>query len=701
MTPAAQKDLPRPSAAGAARELPPEWAIERLIKTLGRIPAAAGKTLDALAKNPVLGPVVRLFSSVWFGIIILGLIGIYIAIGSGFHQLREAMEMTDLQFFDWWPMRILLVCLVLDLSIVTLRRIPLTLFKLGSWTVHIGIVTLITGSVWYFSQKVEGSVRIYLNQSVDHYYDVTERALYAYPMNADGTFDTQHPTITALPTLPIFFEHLAATGNPIDIAVDHAIPGSDARIRIVGYYPCAILQEDEQGLHAAGPGEKGMGSAVQLQLGKLTDSFGKNWLLGSEPRARILEANFPFAIEFLHHPDAQRVKDLQASFQGAEAITVRIPKLNIDRTYVVKQNEPIAVEGSPYTLIPRELQSMPMLSPGYERTSSSLLFVDVSRKDADKVSEYQRMCIFRYPELSADRVMENGAMARKKGVIDRDIQIVFHDAARTESWVVEADDGALSLITREAGGKSSTQPLGAASVSIPVPGVTGGQILVQVTDRIADAAISLKPDIIPPAMRPRGQQVMEILQFSMIDVEASQGNWTQRDIHIPFSPYAQVGTRPEGDQPAIVELPGGKRVGLLLATTEHKLPSTLTLTNFEPIKYPGAAQTIADYRSTLLAADGKSEPRKLQPHLNNPVADHGLFYFQSAWDGDENAPPEKRFSVIGVGNRPGIYVMMAGAILIALGIGYAFYIKPLLLKAKKEFLAKWAAARGSQKPSAV
>ena len=34
-------------------------------------------------------------------------------------------------------------------------------------------------------------------------------------------------------------------------------------------------------------------------------------------------------------------------------------------------------------------------------------------------------------------------------------------------------------------------------------------------------------------------------------------------------------------------------------------------------------------------------------------------------------------SVIGVANRPGIWVMVAGAGLIVLGIGYAFYVKPI------------------------
>jgi hypothetical protein len=698
---AAESPAPRPSPADLA-PTPPEWAVERLIKRLGKGPAAAGRALDALSKMPVIGLFVRLFSSVWLGIFILSLIGIYIAIGSGFPELRAKMEMTDLQFFNWWPMQVLLAALVLDLAIVTLRRIPLTLFKLGSWTVHVGIVTLIGGCVWYFSHKQEGSFRIYLNKSVNYCYDTTERALFAFPVNADGSFDLEHPTITPLPKLPIYYEHLPAHGNPVNITLPGAMPGTAAAVRIYGYYPCAVLQPDPDpsNIRPAAPGEKGLGPGIGLAFSgrapgtSQMSSMGQQWLFANTPASRLLDMNLPFVVEYLRQPTPQRLKDLQTSFEGSYALTVRIPKLNIERTYAVKPDEAIVVEGSPYTITPRDMQAMPMLSKGYEGTASNALTVDVVRKDAEKPFNYQRMCVARYPELSPDFIDEDGKKVRKQGGVDPDIQMVFHDASRTEVWIVEDAGGGLTVVARDAAGKSTSQPLSAAPVLVPVTGLSGGVLQLEMFKRLEDAAVTLKPVVVPPEQRPRGQQVMEVMQLSMIEVEVSEGAWKKDKIHVPFSPYAQVGDRPEGDQPAVVELPGGKKVGLLLATTRRELPSTLTLTKFEPIKYPGAAQTYADYRSTLVAVDKDSpEQRTLQPHLNNPASDHDLYYFQSAWDGKENQVPEKRYSVIGVGNRPGVYTMITGSILIALGIGYAFYIKPLLLKAKKEFLARWAAAQ--------
>jgi hypothetical protein len=55
------------------------------------------------------------------------------------------------------------------------------------------------------------------------------------------------------------------------------------------------------------------------------------------------------------------------------------------------------------------------------------------------------------------------------------------------------------------------------------------------------------------------------------------------------------------------------------------------------------------------------------------------------------------FSILGVGNRPGIWTMIVGAALMLTGIGYAFYVKPILLKYKKAQLAAWAAA--NRKPA--
>lgn len=672
-----------PTGTPSGNPPPPEWAIERLIKTIGKAPATVGKGLDHLAKLPIIGPIIRLFSSVIFGLVILGLIGTYIAVGSGFAGLRAKMEMTDLEFFDAWPMQLLLLLLVLDLSIVTLRRIPMTLFKMGSWTVHIGILTMITGCVWYFSCKEEGSVRIYLNQTVDHCYDVTERALYAFPMKADGTFDTANPRISRMPGMPIYFEHIAEQGNPLDYAMPNILGDNAKNIsaKVVGYYPSAVMPR---------------GVSIVLMNGQ---SISPEQRLLNSPAERILDADeAPFGIEYLRNPTPEQKKDLLASFEGKLGLVVRVPGQNIERIYPAEINKPITVEGTPYTLVPKEVGAIPMISKGYEGAFSSMLTVAVTRKDAQGTFEFERQSIFRFPERSPDWVMENGQKKRKQGGVDANIDIRFIDGTRPQIWVVEESAGAaskpiISIYYRE-NGKAVQAQTKDDLATIP---------LTQLPTLKLHAEAGGKPQIIPPTQRPRGQTAMDAMQLSIIELELTGPNgWKQGEVYIPFSPFATVGTeqdqdnpdeQPVGKPPAVVDVPGVGKVGLLMATTKRPLPADVTLTKFEPVHYPGAQKFYADYLSTIdVKNKSTGQQHTLVAQLNGPAADQGLYYFQSGWDGDDHAPPEKRYTVLGVGNRPGIWVMTTGALLIIAGIGFAFYVKPILLKKKKAQLAAWAAS---------
>ncbi|HUO07397.1 MAG TPA: hypothetical protein VM008_03785 [Phycisphaerae bacterium] len=688
---------PPPPPSPGPRPRPPEWLLETFFKTLGKTPGAAGKLLDRVAARPLIGSVVVFFSSVWIGIVWLFCLGLYIGIGSGLPNLRAKLEMTDLQFFDAWPMRIILTGLAITLIVVTLRRIPLTLFKLGVWTVHIGILTLIGGAVWYFSNKVEGSVRIYLNQHVGWFYDATERSLYAYKMNGDGTVDEPSRSMVPLPTLPFFYEHIQERKNPLDLPIPQSALAkispalNDAHVTITGYYPAADLAP--MNWRPARPDEKGgMGHAIALQLNDGMQTFSDSWLVAGVRSSRLLEFQ-QFAIEYLYHPTPERIRDLSASFDSAVGMTVRIPKLHIERTYTLDKPGPIPIEGSPYTITPQGISEMPMLSKGYENTQSSVLTVHVTRQDApDKTFEFDRMSVFRYPERSPDFINVNGKPVRKQNGVDPDIQIIFHDASKPQIWIVEDDSGQCTLIGRGADGRSLSTPFGPdRTLSLPA-GFPKLQIRIsQEADNVAE---TFGPRIIPAEQRQRGQTAMDAMQDSIVELRIIRGDWTSGPVYVPFVQFAQIGDPPIGRQPTVVDVPGVGPIGLILSTTERELPSDLQLTDFKAIKYPGASRTYENYISTLrVTPKSAGEPITLTPQLNDPVADHGLYYFQAAWDGDDNAAPAQRFSVIGVGNRPGVITMAVGALLMVLGIGYSFYVKPILLNMKKRELAEWAARK--------
>lgn len=144
------------------------------------IPAASPSETEAGASSrSILGAVFDLFSSVKFGIWILVILFIYMSVGSAgivypthpnllhpdawtYAQLRQwrPFEMTEFEWFHWWPFDVLIVLLCLNMTTTTLRRIPFSTINLGVWMIHTGIIMLALGSVYYFATKIEGDAPV-------------------------------------------------------------------------------------------------------------------------------------------------------------------------------------------------------------------------------------------------------------------------------------------------------------------------------------------------------------------------------------------------------------------------------------------------------------------------------------------------------------------------------------------------------------
>ena len=136
----------------------------------------AGQTGIPPATTATPGPVrllLELFSSIWFGVMLLTVLFVYCSVGSAgipVHPLiwrpdawlsvREVLELTEYDWFNWWPFTTLVVLVCLALVTTTIRRVRLDLVNLGVWLTHGGLIVLVLGSAWYFSTKVEGDVAV-------------------------------------------------------------------------------------------------------------------------------------------------------------------------------------------------------------------------------------------------------------------------------------------------------------------------------------------------------------------------------------------------------------------------------------------------------------------------------------------------------------------------------------------------------------
>jgi hypothetical protein len=115
-----------------------------LAGALGAVWAWLLAAWPALRYDPETGSGLRLFAS------------FVDAYGGTTLRRLPGVEMTELEFYSWWPLRIVLVLFVVNMMVATVRRIEFTFKNLGVLTVHTGIIVIALGSVYYQALKKEG-----------------------------------------------------------------------------------------------------------------------------------------------------------------------------------------------------------------------------------------------------------------------------------------------------------------------------------------------------------------------------------------------------------------------------------------------------------------------------------------------------------------------------------------------------------------
>ncbi len=127
---------------------------------------SAGEAKRRPSPSGIPGAILNLFSSVWLGIAWAALLFVYCSVGSAMPAVRQipALEMTEFEWFHWWPFNVLMLLLCANLIVVTVRRIPFRSVNLGVWAIHAGIIILCIGSYYYFGTKVEGDTPVFRRQ---------------------------------------------------------------------------------------------------------------------------------------------------------------------------------------------------------------------------------------------------------------------------------------------------------------------------------------------------------------------------------------------------------------------------------------------------------------------------------------------------------------------------------------------------------
>jgi hypothetical protein len=380
-------------------------------------------------------------------------------------------------------------------------------------------------------------------------------------------------------------------------------------------------------------------------------------------------------------------------------LRISIPSLGIEidepiRSVLLAQQElpftPIGETGYRYRVV--AVQDEIQLSSG----TASIAIVELQTPQG----RFRRW-VFDDPSLTRDVDLAGGGpMHGVATVVDESIEMRYLPGSGMAllTLVGGPDPSTLRLVNAIGAAEPEVLDL-AVGTTVSVP----GGLLVRLDRYEPRAVTESKPWIVPPSQRERDAGT----HFAMARLETPGrgGRWL-RFHHYPFEGPEQV-LRRHRYQPQLVTLADGRVVEVLFSRQREALPAEIILEEFVLTAhvggFTGESGSIRNWTSMLRfrEADGWTPPMAVS--VNDPVQHAGLSYFQAQWDPPDPARFEGdrasrglNYTVLGVGNRHGVYTQLAGCTIAVLGMMYAFYVKPILRRRQLESALAAAKARSTE-----
>jgi hypothetical protein len=766
-----------------------------------------------------LGLLLNLFSSIWLGVALLFLLFIYASIGSAgmpvkvnilrpdaWMPLREAVEMSEFQWFQWWPFKLLIALICINLSVATIRRIPLRVVNLGVWMIHTGIIVLAIGSVWYFGTKLEGDApvarrqvvaslpglepvaftatpgntvrlgsendpyllrvtgitpewellsgedagmraykvsvqvqhrdRMFIRELLAGYPEYTEDVVRsddpqqpfqrAKKVNPDGDPLVDRELELALEyapqehfylresralylrevgttewierpirRMPLFNDYIASPEsvwyvpgaerpplNPLEIAIPPADgtsdPLPDVTFQITEYLRYASMQTRRM------PGGDRLDPAATVRLDFASGDRQSYELRAFDPAASRVAGG---ALEFIWIDSVEQLKSLLEVRQPMLRIRVPSADVEIDAPITeVAANAPdlpfTEIDGTDYVYrVQTVYEGLPL-----QNRTVNLAIVDIRRGD-ETITRW----VSDDPAVQRDLIEGDAMSAHGRGnLIDENIEMVFRPGQRAGLRLVAGPkEDRLRLLSPDP--TSGAMIERAVRPGEPLP-------IAQGMDSTVTSYAPRSRSVTRPMIVPRRQRDPNVhLLASMVRIEIPDGIGSQ--LHwLPFHQYPferrEERLRRFSYQPTVVRLADGRDVELMFSRQRRALPQPVVLESFEVEShiggFTGRTPSIRDWISTVRFRDDDGLSDVMSVRVNDPVEHAGLWYFQSSWDPPD--PPRfegdpgsggLNYTVLGVANRNGVLVQLAGCCLAVIGMIYAFYLKPVIKRRRQ------------------
>ena len=313
-----------------------------------------------------------------------------------------------------------------------------------------------------------------------------------------------------------------------------------------------------------------------------------------------------------------------------------------------------------------------------------------------------RRWVFDDPSLTRD-VLDGAPMGdlSHSGTIlgDDSIEILYQPGNRSALLTIVAgpEEGRLRLLNVVG---TSTPEVVDLQVGVPFRLSGGLELLVRQYD--PRTILSSKPFIVPTSQRNRDAK--DFFSRLRVSVPSGGSQWLRYHMYPFEGPEWKL--RRHVYEPTTVTLSDGRRIELLFGRRRVPLPTEVSLEKFVLTShigdFDGDTSNIRDYTSLLRFRDrpGESWSEAVPVSVNAPVEHQGYWYFQAQWD----PPDEPRFqgdvassglnyTVLGVGNRNGVYIQLLGCVIAVAGMAYAFYVKPVLKQRRRRAIYARAAAK--------
>jgi hypothetical protein len=672
------------------------------------------------------------------------------------------LEMSELEFYSWWPLRVILLLFVANMVTATMRRIEFNFKNLGVLTVHTGIVTITLGSVYYSGLKREGDTILMAGAPdadgvagpgapQDVFFDNTRIALYL-----GEQFGWEQRVLRGVPRYndygldaapgPTLSEAMR-TRKPWDITPKRSLgvivpPTSaqrvdpDLNVRVIGY--AAYAEPAEDWLRAdpvpgrpVRPGSKlnplrvvDLISGIPNAQGKVNPEPAFSFSLLPSNAAHLYAENDAMAIEYAIGMSDARWNELatplppktdhgliiQVGDAAARVVTAEEGKSFTERGWRVEVKQ----------LLPEP--PFPIITEGYKGASSSVAVVRVTPPAESGKQPFDRWVYSRFPAINQDMLEElNASGMPKRTDADPAIRIVLVEADKLRVYFDEREDGSVRAMVRLPNRVPDFAEQSLRVVDkLPASGLLEEivpQIALRLGEKWAHAEKFERPG--PVAEDKRQRSGIGTHENAMLGVELTwktDPSW-KRIVWLPFTKYfgLRMGTERQ------IELPTGAMLNMAFGRVQYPLPGfQVQMLDFEMIAYDHRGSP-RDYQSTVRVTPTNGSFKEFDhiTRLNEPLRapfhwedsaswlwnagrriiaglDPNQYKFsQAGWDAsgwertqkltDQGLAkrPRASFTILGVGNSPGIHVIAAGGVLMALGIPWAFYIKPWLVQREK------------------